>query len=168
MIFNSGGSAYANLSTPHLYNGMTVRVQGAVRSLTTPASLRLVAFTTDDFGSRASASLASDWTPLAADKPFVASWDIRGCESAAIVSFGFEFASASVCQGVVDVDSVSYDGNASVFHEVATPASATRASTSTANRSSSRNSAGMAGAPRASCANSPNAASGSMRNTRGF
>ena len=121
MIFNPGGSAYANLSTPHLYNGMTVRVQGAVRSLTTPASLRLVAFTTDDFGSRASASLASDWTPLAADKPFVASWEIRGCESAAIVSFGFEFASASVCQGVVDVDSVSYDGNASVSYEVAIP-----------------------------------------------
>ena len=121
MIFNPGGSAYANVSTSHLYNGMTVRVKGAVQSLTKPASLRLVALTTTDFGSRAAVSLASDWTLLSPDKPFEASWEIQGCESATLVSFGLEFASESVSKGIVTIDSVSYNGKASVFHEVAIP-----------------------------------------------
>lgn len=120
MIECGQNSAYDNISTPHLYNGMTLHVEGTTKALTKPAAMRLVVFTTEDT-KRGAARVASEWTELAPGKPFQTSWKIKGCESTPVVSFGFEFASESRADGVVLIDSVSYDGKTSIFYEMAIP-----------------------------------------------
>ena len=113
-------AAYTCVSTPLLYNGMTVQARVHGQSLSVPATLRLYVRTTEDVlvysapvALRAGASADFAWTVEAGWAP--------------LREFGLEVASEEPCEGEVVVDYVDFGGAVKLDYPTMLPAPGARA-----------------------------------------
>ncbi len=113
-------TAYTCVSTPLLYNGMTVQARLHCQALSAPATLRLYVRTTEDVlvysapvALRAGASATLSWIVEAGWAP--------------LHEFGLEAASEEPCEGEVVVDYVDFGGAVRLDYPAVLPAPGARA-----------------------------------------
>jgi len=120
LAVSTGRTAYTSVSTPRLYNGMTVQARIHCQSLSAPASLRLFVRTTEE------AMVYSQPIELRAGASADISWVVEA-GFVPLQEFGLETASEQPSEGEVVVEYVDFGGAVKLEYPVMMPSQGPRA-----------------------------------------